>query len=139
MLKPKPLSPKEAAFVLAYMKTGNASEAYRQSYNTNASAKTIHEKASRLLAEGNVSARFEAATRSLRRFYWNPSTHCHCCTTAFKAVAKLLATACPLPRAAVEPDGYRRPLVRAQETRRRAAALLHDQDPNRSKLPGRNI
>ena len=33
MLKPKPLSPKEAAFVLAYMKTGNASEAYRRAYN----------------------------------------------------------------------------------------------------------
>jgi hypothetical protein len=55
----KPLTPKREAFVLAYIKTGNASEAYRQAYNTNASAKTIHEKASRLLAEGNVRARFE--------------------------------------------------------------------------------
>jgi len=59
MSKPKPLTPKQEAFVLAYIKTGNASEAYRQAYNTNASAKTIHEKASRLLAEGNVRARFE--------------------------------------------------------------------------------
>jgi phage terminase small subunit len=55
----KPLTAKREAFVLAYIKTGNASEAYRQAYNTNASAKTIHEKASRLLAEGNVRARFE--------------------------------------------------------------------------------
>jgi len=55
----KPLTQKQEAFVLAYIKTGNASEAYRQTYNTNASAKTIHEKASRLLAEGKVWARFE--------------------------------------------------------------------------------
>src|SRR5262249_60670019 len=43
-----------------YIKTGNASEAYRQVYDTNASAKTINEKASRLLAEGKVRARVEA-------------------------------------------------------------------------------
>ena len=55
----KPLTPKQEAFVLAYIKTGNASEAYRQTYSTNASAKTIHEKASRLLAEGKVRARSE--------------------------------------------------------------------------------
>ena len=41
-------------------KQANASEAYRQVYDTNASAKTINEKASRLLAEGKVRARFEA-------------------------------------------------------------------------------
>ena len=55
----KPLTPKRDAFVLAYIKTANASEAYRQTYSTNASAKTIHEKASRLLAQGQVKARFE--------------------------------------------------------------------------------
>jgi phage terminase small subunit len=55
----KLLAPRQEAFVLAYIKMGSASEAYRQAYNTNASAKTIHEKASRLLAEGNVRARFE--------------------------------------------------------------------------------
>ena len=55
----KPLTPKQEAFVLAYVKTGNASEAYREAYNTKASAKTIHEKASRVLAEGKVRARFE--------------------------------------------------------------------------------
>jgi len=53
------LTQKQEAFVLAYIKTGNASEAYRQVCNTNASAKTIHEKASRLLAEGKVWARYE--------------------------------------------------------------------------------
>ena len=59
----KPLTPKQEAFVLAYVKTGNASEAYRQVYDTNASAKTINEKASRLLAEGKVRARFGIMTR----------------------------------------------------------------------------
>lgn len=51
------LTPKQEAFCLAYIETGNASEAYRQAYDTQASAKTIHEKASRLLAEGKVRAR----------------------------------------------------------------------------------
>jgi hypothetical protein len=55
----KQLTQKQEAFVLAYIKTGNASEAYRQTYSTNACAKTVHEKASRLLAEGKVWARFE--------------------------------------------------------------------------------
>ena len=52
------LDPKREAFLLAFIETGNASEAYRRSHNTKASAKTIHEKASRLLAEGKVKARF---------------------------------------------------------------------------------
>jgi phage terminase small subunit len=53
------LTPKQEAFVIAYLETGNASEAYRRSYNTKASAKTITEKASRLLAEGNIRARID--------------------------------------------------------------------------------
>jgi phage terminase small subunit len=65
----KPLTPKRVAFVLAYIKTGNASEAYRQTYSTNAFAKTIHEKASRLLAQGKVKARFDASFR-LRQMLW---------------------------------------------------------------------
>jgi phage terminase small subunit len=65
MSKPKPLTPKQEAFVLAYVKTGNASEAYREAYNTKASAKTIHEKSSRLLAEGKVRARFEESIEPL--------------------------------------------------------------------------
>ena len=65
----KPLIQKQEAFVLAYIKTGNASEAYRQTYSTNAFAKTIHEKASRLLAQGKVKARFDASFR-LRQMLW---------------------------------------------------------------------
>jgi hypothetical protein len=54
------MTPKQEAFVLATFKTGCASESYRQVYDTNASAKTIHEKASQLLAEGKVRTRYEA-------------------------------------------------------------------------------
>jgi len=53
------LTPKQEAFCLAYIETGNASEAYRRAYGTKASAKTIHEKVSRLLSEGKVRARLE--------------------------------------------------------------------------------
>lgn len=53
------LKPKEESFVLAYLKTSNASEAYRQSHPAAKrwKASTVHEKASRLLATGKVQAR----------------------------------------------------------------------------------
>lgn len=53
------LTPKQEAFCLAYIETGNASEAYRRAYDTEASPKTINEKASRLLAEGKIGARLQ--------------------------------------------------------------------------------
>ena len=54
------LTQKQENFCLAYLETGNASEAYRRAYNTvGASEKTIWEKASRLLKEGKVRARLE--------------------------------------------------------------------------------
>lgn len=54
------LTQKQENFCLAYIETGNASEAYRRAYNTvGASEKTIWEKASRLLKEGKVRARLE--------------------------------------------------------------------------------
>ncbi|MCC6941549.1 MAG: terminase small subunit [Novosphingobium sp.] len=52
------LTPKQEAFVQAYLTTGNASEAYRVAgYSQNASPKTINEAASRLLADSKVAAR----------------------------------------------------------------------------------
>ena len=55
--KPK-LTPKREAFARAYVETGNGSEAYRRSYSTaNMKPETVTENASRLLADGNVSAR----------------------------------------------------------------------------------
>lgn len=62
------LTIKQENFCLAYIETGNASEAYRRAYNAGKmKEKTIWEKASTLLADGKVAARTEelreAATR----------------------------------------------------------------------------
>lgn len=52
------ISPKQESFCLAYMLTGNASEAYRQAgYSQNQSSKSIHEAASKLLKHANVIPR----------------------------------------------------------------------------------
>lgn len=52
------LTPKQEAFALAYVETGNASEAYRRSYNAEKmKPSVIAVKASELLAHGNVSVR----------------------------------------------------------------------------------
>lgn len=54
------LTAKQEAFALAYMETGNASEAYRKTYSSESmTSKTVNEKASRLLAMGKVRARLE--------------------------------------------------------------------------------
>ena len=55
------LTPKQEAFTLAYVETGNASEAYRRAYNAeNMSEKVIHNKASGLLKRGDIRVRVEA-------------------------------------------------------------------------------
>lgn len=52
------LTPKQEAFALVYVETGNASEAYRQAYNAeNTQQHVIWVKASELLANGKVSVR----------------------------------------------------------------------------------
>ena len=52
------LSPKEEAFCLAIVEGLNSSDAYRKAYKPQrAKAKTIHEKASRIMARGKVRAR----------------------------------------------------------------------------------
>ncbi|WP_020469710.1 terminase small subunit [Zavarzinella formosa] len=54
------LTPKQEAFCLKYIELGNASEAYRQSYDAKkATDKTIWEAASRLLTDSKVAARVE--------------------------------------------------------------------------------
>lgn len=54
------LTPKQEAFCLAYLETGNASEAYRRSYSAeNMKAPTIAVKASELLANGKVAVRID--------------------------------------------------------------------------------
>lgn len=59
------LTPKQEAFCLAYLKTGNASEAYRQVYAaTNMKPATINVKASELLSNGKVTVRLAELNQS---------------------------------------------------------------------------
>ena len=52
------LTRKQENFVLAYLKTGNASEAYRQAYDAGGMRDTtIHVRASELLADSKVTVR----------------------------------------------------------------------------------
>lgn len=55
----KPLTPKQEAFALAYVETGNAAEAYRRAYDVKAATQhsTIYSAASRLLADPKICAR----------------------------------------------------------------------------------
>ncbi|WP_020474549.1 terminase small subunit [Zavarzinella formosa] len=63
------LTPKQEAFCLKYIELGNASEAYRQSYDAKkATDKTIWEAASRLLADSKVGARVkELRERAIKK------------------------------------------------------------------------
>lgn len=55
------LTPKQEAFCLAYVETGNASEAYRRAYNAEKmKPKTVYEASSRLLADSKIAARIAA-------------------------------------------------------------------------------
>lgn len=52
------LTPKQEAFCLAYIETGNASEAYRRSYDAGKmQPATINVKASQLLADDKIAVR----------------------------------------------------------------------------------
>lgn len=54
------LTQKQENFCLAYIETGNASEAYRRSYNTeNMKPETVNNKAYALLKKGEIRARLE--------------------------------------------------------------------------------
>ena len=58
MSKADRLTPKEDAFCLAYIETGNASEAYRRAYSAKKmKPATIHVRASELLDNGKVTVR----------------------------------------------------------------------------------
>lgn len=58
MERPVTLTPKQEAFCLAYIETGNASEAYRRSYNAGKmQPATINVRASELLADSKISVR----------------------------------------------------------------------------------
>jgi phage terminase small subunit len=52
------LTPKQEAFVLAYVETGNASEAYRRCYDASGmKPESINRKAKELLDNGKIAAR----------------------------------------------------------------------------------
>lgn len=54
----KKLTPKQDAFVLAYLETGNASEAYRRAYNVGTMLPTtINNRASELIRDGAIAGR----------------------------------------------------------------------------------
>ena len=54
------LTPKQESFCLAYLETGNASEAYRRAYDSgDMAAPTINRKAKDLLNNGKITARLE--------------------------------------------------------------------------------
>ncbi|WGE88065.1 terminase small subunit [Actinobacillus equuli subsp. haemolyticus] len=54
------LTPKQEAFALKYVELGNASEAYRQAYNTDEmKSETVHRKANELMSNGKITARID--------------------------------------------------------------------------------
>ena len=64
----KKLTPKQESFCLAYIETGNASEAYRQAYNAkNMKPETINRKAKVELDKGKIRARLEALQAEHRK------------------------------------------------------------------------
>ena len=62
------LTLKQEAFAMAYVETGNASEAYRRAYNASKmKGETINRKAAELLQNGKVAARVETLLEAHRR------------------------------------------------------------------------
>lgn len=54
------LTPKQESFCLAYLETGNASEAYRRSYNAqNMKPESINVNACKLLSDAKIAQRLE--------------------------------------------------------------------------------
>ena len=61
------LTAKKEAFCLAYIETNNASEAYRRAYDASKMKDgTVHQTASRLLADVDVTARLEQLRAPVR-------------------------------------------------------------------------
>ena len=59
------LTPKQENFCLAYLETGNASEAYRRAYDCeNSKPETINKRASELLDNGNIAGRIAELNKS---------------------------------------------------------------------------
>lgn len=62
------LTPKQEKFCQVYLETGNATEAYRQSYDAeNMKDTTINRKAKGLIDQGNIRARLEELREPIRK------------------------------------------------------------------------
>ena len=61
------MTPKQELFAQAYLETSNASEAYKQAYNTQANANTINRKASQLLKHPEVSTHITVLQNEQRK------------------------------------------------------------------------
>lgn len=53
------LTPKQEKFAQLYVELGNASEAYRQAYESKAKPESVHVRASELLSDSKVSVRVQ--------------------------------------------------------------------------------
>ena len=63
----KRLTPKQEKFCLLYVETGNASEAYRNSYNVeNMKPSSIHSKAKELLDNGRITSRINEIYKEMQ-------------------------------------------------------------------------
>ena len=60
------LTPKQEKFAQLYVKLSNASEAYRQSYNSKAKPSSVHVSASTLLSDPKVTLRVEQIREALK-------------------------------------------------------------------------
>lgn len=60
------LNPKQEKFAQLYVQLGNASEAYRQAYNSTAKPESVNVNASKMLSDTKVSLRVEEIREALR-------------------------------------------------------------------------
>ena len=66
------LTPKQEKFAQLYVEKGNASEAYRQAYNSKAKYETVNVSASKLLSDPKVSLRVRELRKQLEKTaLWN--------------------------------------------------------------------
>ena len=90
------LTPKQEAFCLRYIETGDASEAYRLSYDAeNMKPVTINRKAKELLDNGKITARL----RALREMHVERHIVTVDSITAELEEARMAALGCPNPQA----------------------------------------
>lgn len=66
------LNPKQEKFCQLYVKLGNASEAYRQAYNSTAKPESVHVRGSELLANSKVLVRVqELQSQTEEQAFWS--------------------------------------------------------------------